>query len=116
MAATKRAQFLLQLYHHAVLPRDVPGHDDGNISSIDSEILDRLIRAVQGIAPYLPDADKGPVDAVRLALTTAKTLNVDGQIDKRTLVNELQDLRGDNVLILYITEQNAALLVYRLPR
>jgi hypothetical protein len=116
MAAPTPAQFLLQLYHHVVLPRDVPGREDRNLARIESELLERLIRAVKAIAPFLPEGDRAFVDRVRLSLTTAKTLNIGGHIDKQILIKEVGSLEGNNVLILFVKEQNAALLVYRQHR
>jgi hypothetical protein len=116
MAASKRSQFLQSLYHHIVLPRDVPGREDNNLFAIEADVLDRLTRAVKAIIPHLPLNDQAAVDSVRLALTTAKTLNVDGKVDKHTLVKELQNLSNNNTLILHVTEQNAGLLVYRQAR
>ncbi|KAF2133722.1 hypothetical protein P153DRAFT_330168 [Dothidotthia symphoricarpi CBS 119687] len=70
---------MLPLYHHVVLPRDVPGREDKNLYQTETELA----------------------------------LNVDGKIDKHLLIKELQQLSAKQALILHVTEQNAALMVYR---
>lgn len=116
MATSTRGEFLQQVYHHVVLPRDVPGREDHNLSFIEAEILERLIHAVEDIIPCLPYNDQPRVDSVRLTLTTAKALNVYGKIDKRMLVEELRNFEGSHMFVLFVSEQNAALLVYRKAR
>jgi hypothetical protein len=116
MATSKRSQFLQSLYHHIVLPRAVPGCEDSNLFSIEADLLDRLTAAVKALIPHLPLNNQAIVDSVRLSLSTAKALNVEGKIDKHILAKELQNLSGKNMLILHVTEQNAGLLVYRQAR
>lgn len=116
MATSNRSQFLESLYHHVVLPRAVPGREDSNLFAIEADLLTRLTAAVKSLIPHLPLKDQTTVDSMRLSLLTAKTLNVEGKIDKHTLIKELQNLSGNNTLILHVTEQNAAILVYRQAR
>jgi hypothetical protein len=112
MAGFGRETLLLQLYHHAVLPRHVPGREDKNIYRVDSELLRRLSDAVKSLVPHTPLDDLADIDAARLALATCSTLNVDGKIDRTMLIKEMRQLEANQQLILHATEQNAALLVY----
>ena len=111
-----RGRALLQIYHHAVLPRDVPGHEDKNLHYAESELIERLTDAVKFFTPHAPLDDQSRIDTIRLALSTCKALNVDGKIDKHLLVRELQQLGTNQVLILHVTEQNAALTIHRQSR
>ncbi|KAF2802677.1 uncharacterized protein BDZ99DRAFT_454339 [Mytilinidion resinicola] len=111
MAASR--EFLLQQYFHAALPRNVPGEEDRNLFRVESALLDRMIAAIKVIAPFCPLEHQSCVNSVRLALTTSKALNVEGKIDRNLLVKELKQLERSHSLILYVTEQNAALLVYK---
>ncbi|KAF2745985.1 hypothetical protein M011DRAFT_527167 [Sporormia fimetaria CBS 119925] len=113
MAASARFRLAEQVYQHVVLPRVVPGRADENLANIDANILQRLIVATKAIAPFLPDSDRPLVDQVRLALSTAKVVNVEGNVDKHMLIQELRNLEGNNVLIVYVKEQYSALLIYR---
>jgi hypothetical protein len=108
------AELLQQQYYHATLPRNVPGKSDRNSYQVELALLDRFIDALKSIIPFTPLEHQSRVDVVRVALTTSRALNVEGKIDKTSLVKELQALGRDHALILYVTEQNAALLVYRI--
>jgi hypothetical protein len=113
MAVSGRGALLLQLYHHAVLPRDVPGREDRTLHRAESELATRLNNAVKSLVPHAPLDDLSCIDAIRLALSTCSALNVDGKIDKNLLIKELRQLDKKQALILHVTEQNAALLIYR---
>ncbi|KAJ4298924.1 hypothetical protein N0V90_004167 [Kalmusia sp. IMI 367209] len=112
MAASR--EFLLHQYYHVALPRDVPGKEDRKLSCrVEAALLDRIIGAVKAVAPYAPLPNQSLVDNIRLTLVTTKALNVDGKVDKNLLAKEINELDGKHALILYVTEQNAALLIYK---
>jgi hypothetical protein len=113
MAASGRGALLLQLYHHAVLPRHVPGREDKRLYQAESELAERLTDAVKSLAQHAPLDDLSSLDVIRLALSTCKSLNVDGKIDKNLLVKELRQLEANQALILHVTEQNAGLFIYQ---
>ncbi|KAH4934580.1 hypothetical protein HBI79_087720 [Parastagonospora nodorum] len=113
MAAFGHAALLTQLYHHTVLPRDVPEREDKNLYRAESELVTRLTDAVKSLVPHAPLDDLPCIDAVRLALTTCGSINVEGKIDKTLLIKALQQLEARQALILHVTGQNAALLIYR---
>jgi hypothetical protein len=112
MANFGRETLLVQLYQHAVLPRQVSGREDKDLYRIESELLRRLSDAVKSLVPHTPLEDLADIDAVRLALTTCSALNVDGKIDRTMLIKEMRQLVSNQELILHVTEQNAALLIY----
>jgi hypothetical protein len=114
MAAPSRETFLLQQYFHIALPRDVPGKSDRNLFAVESALLERFIEAVKAVLPCAPLEHQPRVDLVRLALTTSRAINVEGKVDKNVLVTELRQLARDQALILYVTEQNCALFVYKI--
>ncbi|OAG11713.1 uncharacterized protein CC84DRAFT_1133705 [Paraphaeosphaeria sporulosa] len=84
MAASR--DFLLQLYQHVALPRDVPGTEDRNLCAVEAALLDRILQAAT---------------------------NLEGTLDKDLLAQELADLGDKRALLLYVKEQNAAILVYK---
>jgi hypothetical protein len=112
MVSFSRKMLLWQLYHHAALPRNVPGREDSNLYEIESELAKRLTSAVKSLVPHAPLEDLSCIDTIRLALSTCAALNVDGKVDKSMLTKELLQLHGQQALILHVTEQNVALLVY----
>ncbi|KAL1610088.1 hypothetical protein SLS60_001753 [Paraconiothyrium brasiliense] len=111
MAATR--EFLLQLYNHVALPRDVPGKEDSNLVAIEAALLDRILRAVEEIAPLVPQDHTQFIDAIKGTLTSSRAINVGGTLDKDILVKEIDQLSDQRALLLYVKEQNAALLVYK---
>lgn len=112
-AAMTATPELLQLYQHVALPRDVPGKEDRNLFAIGNELLARLIYAVKTVRDGAPIDHVNSLDAVRLTLEISKALNVDGKVDKSLLVKEIDGLGDNHALFLHVTEQNAALLVYK---
>lgn len=105
-------RLLAQLYNHVVLPRNVPGSEDRNLYNIESELVRRLTRAVKSLAEHASLDDLPSLDAVRLAFSTCGALNIEGKIDRTLLIKEMRQLDGQQALILHVTEQNAALLIY----
>ncbi|PVI08703.1 hypothetical protein DM02DRAFT_510118 [Periconia macrospinosa] len=105
---------LEEQYHHVALPRNVPGRESKNLFAIEAALFERLIAAVKILTPLVPLGHQTAVDAVRLSLVTAKTLNVEGKIDSTLLVKSLGEVASNQALILHVTEQNAALFVYKL--
>jgi hypothetical protein len=113
MAATSRAALLLQQYHHIVLPRQVPGKEDWNLHQVESELLSRFIRAIKTLSAIVPSQHFSHVDAARVALSRCEELHVDGNIDRNQMVTKLNQLEEGHTLLLFVTEQNAALLIYK---
>ena len=112
-ASRSSPELLLQLCQHVALPRDVPGKEDRNTSAIDTALISRIIESVKTVSELVPREHFGFVDAVRSTLVTSKKINADGMVNKDILAKEIDQLVGHQALILYVTEQNAALLVYK---
>ncbi|KAF2790836.1 hypothetical protein K505DRAFT_281867 [Melanomma pulvis-pyrius CBS 109.77] len=106
--ATAANSILLQLYFHATLPRNCPGRSDSNPVELEAGLLNRMLHAVRAFAPSVPIGHQSAVDELRLALATSSS-----RVDRESLVKQLRQLDGHRPLILYATEQNAALLVYK---
>ncbi|CAO2653039.1 Nn.00g024500.m01.CDS01 [Neocucurbitaria sp. VM-36] len=113
MATTVQQPLLLQLYHHVVLPRDIPAAEDSNLVHIETELLDRLLDAVKALVQFTPLEHHSRIYATRIALTTCKAINIEGRVDMGVLIQQLQQLESEQALILYVHERNAALLIYR---
>jgi len=113
MADFGHEPLLLHIYHHVALPRNVPGREDSNLHQVEADITRRLINATKQLALHAPTNDLAKLDAIRLMLSTCGALNVDGKIDKHMLAKELHQLEDRQALVLHVTEQNAALLIYR---
>ena len=113
MADSSCEALLQHIYHHVVLPRNVPGREDSNLHQVEVEITRRLINATKQFTLHAPLDDLAKLGTIRLMLSTCGALNVEGKIDKNMLAKELQQLEDRQALVLHVTEQNAALLIYR---
>lgn len=101
---------LESLFNHIALPRKLPGSSEANINVIECALIERVLLA----AKKLSELDNaGPWELLRRSLQSCKTLNVDRKLDQSSLRREFESLQHSEVLILHVTEQNAALTVYR---
>jgi hypothetical protein len=101
----------LAVYNHLVLPPRLPGHQDAKLIQIGNDLLERLIKATRLLAS-LPNQN-GRWECLRRALQTCKVVNEGGKLNKASLLSAFHDLKGNDILTLHVTEQNAGLLVRR---
>jgi hypothetical protein len=112
MTAPGRMPFNEQLYNHIALPRDVPGHEDKNLHSLESALLTRLIDAAQALCLHTVPEHQKHIRALSDSLTACQSLNVDGAITKSAFLRELCSLQPERMLILHVSAQNCGLLIY----
>lgn len=108
------SKLLESLFHHVALPPRLPGKQEGNISQIGDALTDRLLSASRVMRDQMSGEfaeSWNTWDVVRLSLQTSKILNRGGKLDRNSLLTEFQSLGRNQVLILLITEQNAALTI-----
>ncbi|KAI0393574.1 hypothetical protein F5Y17DRAFT_466837 [Xylariaceae sp. FL0594] len=104
---------LESVFNHLVLPPEIPGAQEGDQESIARHILERLVRAIttlQNITEESPWRDA--CQALQRSFETCIDLN-NGPLDRCRLLKQLQSLSPGQVLILYVREQNAGLLIRR---
>jgi hypothetical protein len=104
---------LESIFNHLVLPPDIPGAQDSDLDALARDILERLVRATtvaQNAAEESPWKDA--YHSLQCSFETCAELN-NGSLERRRLFRHLQDLAQGQVLILYINEQNAGLLIRR---
>lgn len=101
------------VFNHLVLPPMLPGRQDPHLDDESQEFIKRLTKAIDHVNCLTSSTyDLTEVlDSVRQSLHLCGVLNR-GRLDKDALVDAFQKL-GSNQLILYVVEQNAALLVRR---
>jgi hypothetical protein len=112
MASIGWEHLLNQLYYHVVLPRKLPREEEKALADIESELAARLGNAVKSIIQHAPLHDHSSLDTIRLSLLAARTINANRAITSNGLMKELQQLDAKQALILHVTAQNAALLIY----
>ena len=104
---------LESIIHHVALNPQLPGQREGRIDKIEQELTARLVKATRTLCDVSDGTLHRQWDSTRCMLQTAKELNVGGKISKASLILELGRLSRDDVLILHVSEQNAALLIRR---
>ncbi|KAK6605240.1 hypothetical protein H4I95_05046 [Botrytis cinerea] len=103
---------LQSVFNHLVLPPKLPEHQDVDLESIEQDILLRLIHACGTMYNFTDqpfgDTWKSVCNSLRICLN----VNRNG-LDKASMLQEFCNLQRNVLLILYVVEQNAALLVRR---
>ena len=95
---------LESIFNHVVLPPKLPGQQDSDIDDVNHAVLARLIRACDTLAQL-------PGHSLRLC----HRLN-QGRLEKASLQQAFDSLGPDELLILHVVEQNAAVLIRRQER
>ena len=104
------------LVNHIFLPARVPGKSDEGLHGLTEAFAERLINASlllrnSGAGELFPQYDR-----LRMVLQTARRLNSGAKLDKDGLLAAFQHLDDDKPLILFVTEQNAGLLIRKCDR
>ncbi|KAL6877133.1 hypothetical protein J3F83DRAFT_759426 [Trichoderma novae-zelandiae] len=103
---------LRSIIDHAVLPPKLPGEKEDNYDAISNELLKRLLDACEKLKPLAGPQLADALHSLSESLGACGALN-QGRLDKVTLLEHLRALGPNGVLICYVVEQNAAVLVRR---
>lgn len=105
-------EVLEAVFNHLVLPPKLPGHRDANLTAIEQNILGRLKRAVNTLSELTDPEYEASWTLLHKTLRSCARINVGG-LERTQVQEELSNLEVHDLLILYVVEQNAALLVRR---
>ncbi|TGO44474.1 hypothetical protein BCON_0512g00030 [Botryotinia convoluta] len=105
-------KLLESVFNHLVLPPKLPEHQDIDLESIEQDILLRLIHACGTMCNFTHQPFGETWTSVCNSLRICLNVNRDG-LDKASMLQEFCNLQRNVILILYVVEQNAALLVRR---
>ncbi|KAI8955187.1 hypothetical protein F4801DRAFT_378012 [Xylaria longipes] len=101
------------VFNHLVLPPEIPGAQDTHIDAVSRNILTRMIHATNTAINLTSDAPwRGEYQHLQDSLRACLELNR-GHLERSSLLKHLQSLNLGKVLILYLNEQNAGLLIRR---
>ena len=103
---------LRAVFYHLVLPTQIPGEQDSDLELVSCDVLGRMIRACKSAGSMVDLAWSNSFRSVQASLETCLALNT-GQLDSAALLKYLRDLLPNQMLILHVVEQNAALLIRR---
>jgi hypothetical protein len=113
MATTALSLRLASLYNHLVLPARLPSQQDASLKQVGRDLIDRLIQATSTLADLPTNQFSQSYRLLYRSLQNCKVVNEGGKLDRASLLTAFRALECDGILILYITEQNTALLVRR---
>lgn len=97
------------VFNHLVLPPKLPGGQDPHLEEEAQDFVTRLVAAVVTLDKATDEAYTQHLSSLSQSLHLCGQLNRGG-LDKDTLSAAFKDL-GDAPLILYVAEQNAALII-----
>ena len=110
MASTGATSFVELLFNHVVLPPQLPGRADSTIHQVECGLNERL----QNCTSILLELTHRDIwGSLGVVLSVCKTLNARGKLNSTFLLSRFQNLEHGNLLILHISEQNAALIIRR---
>lgn len=110
MASSSAVPFLESLFNHIVLPPQLPGGQETTLDQIDYVLIERLLNAACTLKHLTQNDDW---ESLRYVLQVCKDMNSGGRLSKESVLDKFRDLNYKDLLILYIVEQNAALLIRR---
>ncbi|OCL13648.1 hypothetical protein AOQ84DRAFT_413466 [Glonium stellatum] len=103
---------LESVFNHLVLPPRLPGHRDTNIEGIQHDILTRLMRAHDTLGKFVGEEFTETWTSIHHSLRICLNIN-QGRLGKTSMLREFRNLQPKSFIILYVVEQNAALLIRR---
>ncbi|CZS92499.1 uncharacterized protein RAG0_03102 [Rhynchosporium agropyri] len=98
------------VFNHIVLPPKLPGQQDEDLEAVERSIISRLIEACFQFQSRSDQPDTKTWAAIHLSLIVCRHLN-SGPLEKAAILDAFSKLRSDCPLVLYIREQNAALVI-----
>lgn len=103
---------LRSVLDHAVLPPNVPGkrETEERYGEIADSLLTRLLRACKQAESLASQPFSDAIHSLSESLQACGELNR-GKLDKETILRHFAQIKPQDVLVLHVTEQNAALLV-----
>lgn len=101
------------VFNHLVLPPQIPGAGDVDIDAVSHNVLLQMIHATNIAMGLTDDVPwRKEYQSLRDSLEACLQLNR-GHLERSSLLKQFKELDISKVLILYLNEQNAALLVRR---
>lgn len=103
------------VFNHIVLPPNLPGKADETLEEAERDVLSRLFQACDKVNTSLNYEYASTFDSFRHSLQSCLQLS-QGHVEKTLLLEQLRALKINGLIIVPITQQNAALLIHRYAR
>jgi hypothetical protein len=104
--------FLESVFNHLVLPPKLPGQRDIDTEGIEHNILNRLIRACDTLGWLTGQEFAETWTSVGNSLRVCLSTNT-GRLERASMLQQFCKLQRNDLITLYVVEQNAALLIRR---
>ena len=104
------AASLESVFNHLVLPVKVPDSSDGDSEAVGTAILTRVSKACNLLGKLSRDDEAEALSTVGRSLHMSQGID-DHRLDAKTLMQSWGDLYCDDLSIIRIAQQNAALLI-----
>ncbi|KJK63248.1 Protein of unknown function DUF3638 [Aspergillus parasiticus SU-1] len=101
---------VVDTFNHIAFPPKLPGKRDEQPAKVNLDLIIRLRHAVQTLHRMADDDMKVVWQCIEVALNTCHVVNENGMVNKVALLNAFDKLHPESAVIVYIAEQNAALL------
>lgn len=105
---------LESIFNHLVLPPKLPEQEDPDIEEIAASVAARLTQATDTLASFGGE-HAATWNSIGQSLRICRQLNA-GRLDKSSLLHEFRNLDPDVPIILYVVEQNAAVIIRQQTR
>ncbi|KAI1170580.1 hypothetical protein F4777DRAFT_594856 [Nemania sp. FL0916] len=108
---TLKKDLLEAVFNHLVLPPGIPGKQDTDLEAISDDIVRRAIHATGTVLHLMNETPwRKEFEDLRDSLQICLELNR-GSLERGCLLKHFKNLAPRSVLILYLNQQNAGLLV-----
>ncbi|KIV78785.1 hypothetical protein PV11_06395 [Exophiala sideris] len=104
-------KLLRGVFNHVVLPPNVPGSADKNLSEINCDLLGRIHTACTQLRENLGGHYDKELDLLLRSLVHCQSLHTSLHLDSAQLQRAFRSLKHGEVLIIHVVEQNAGLLI-----
>jgi hypothetical protein len=104
---------LINVFNHLVLPLKLPNAQDDDVENTSNEITSRLIHATSTMSTLAGPDQASTWLMVRRLLRRCHSIHAQGRLEKKLLVSEFQSIQHNQPILLYVLEQNAALILRR---
>ncbi|KAL9051900.1 MAG: hypothetical protein Q9162_005738 [Coniocarpon cinnabarinum] len=112
-SADDQGQTLGLLYNHLILPRRLPSREDKDPALIAQNLTQRILAAARDLRSQADEQLHGAFNKLCRALFATQHVHRHGFIDQTGLGRTLRSLEDEDFVVLYIMEQNAALIIKR---
>jgi hypothetical protein len=103
------------VFNHVVLPPRLPGRreSENTVPEVERDLTRRLLLAVETVKASSDEKSLPAWDSIAKSLRACNSLNENGYANKEALLGASRDMKPGDLLIVYLAQQNACLLIRR---